>query len=97
MKKQQKEFIGERAVPITTTIPYSKWLEIKKAKQSWNGLILRGWDANNGFNGLKERANHTEETIKQQERAIARFQKIIYDLQDKIDDLTKKGGVSSDN
>lgn len=89
MKKQQKEFISERAVAITTTIPYSKWCEIKKAKQSWNGLILRGWDATQGFNGLTERANETENTIRQQERAIARFQKVIFDLQDKIDKLEK--------
>jgi hypothetical protein len=81
------EFISKRSVPITTTIPHDKWLEIKKSRMSWNSLILRGWEAHQGFNGLTDRTRANEETVKNLETNIARMQQIIFNLNDKLEKI----------
>jgi len=85
-----EEMLKERAVPITTTIPYSKWIAIKESKESWNGLILRGWEARNGFENLTKRTSKNEENASNQAKAINRMQQVIFDLNDKIDSLNKQ-------
>ena len=75
---------------ITTSIPYNIWLVIKKSKTSWNSLILRGWESRNGFDGLTKRSREIEQTSKNQQNSINRMQKIIFDLNDKIEKLIEE-------
>lgn len=83
----RKDFVSEKSVPITTTIPYRIWKEIKESKSSWNSLILRGWAAQKGFEEMTERLRETEHRNSNQERNIARLQAIIFDLQEKMQGL----------
>lgn len=88
--KSFREMERERAVPVTTTIPLSKWHEIKKARLSWNSLILKGFDSINGFEGLTNRSRESEKAIHVLERNMARLQTIIIEQGETNEKLNKK-------
>jgi len=83
-----------KAVALTTSIPAYIYAEIKASKTSFNSLILRAWAERDGFKGLKERLSDDEESTQRLLKNVARLQKVIFDLTEKIDEL-EKGGPSA--
>lgn len=91
VEKPREDFVSKKAVPITTTIPFNIHQDIKASKMSWNSLILRGWEATQGFNGLTKRAQATEEEVIMLQKKSETLQNIIFQLNDKIEELEKRG------
>ena len=80
----EKKFVPERAVTITTSIPYSMWLACKQSKESWNGLVIRGFEARKGFERLGERIRDNENEYK---GGFERLQKEVMRMNSKIEVL----------
>ena len=90
VEKPSEDFICRKAVPITTTIPFNIHQDIKKSHMSWNSLILRGWEATKGFEKLTSTVKVQEEDMSLIQRKSQRMQEVIFDLNDKIEALTKE-------
>ena len=90
IEKPRKDFVSKRSVNITTSIPFNIWEEIKASKTSWNSLILRGWSSSKGFDEITQRLRDTEKTSINQARMIQKYQGMVFELNDRIEDLEKK-------